>query len=279
MHTPGINQTFEPHNWQEHFFGLSKQQRTYLKNRSFWVTGAGTGYGQAISVVLSLLGATVFLSGRRREKLSETIAQVSSLGGNTERIFSIPCNIIDAQSVQDAVLSIQDRASSLFGLIHGAALSQPACGQWPLMDMPCEKWKALFDTNVMGAWLVTKHALPLMLKGEAQRIVYLTSEAGWADTNGFGPYNISKAALNNLGMSFSAEVLSRYPEKDFQLNVLIPGEARTEMNQGSDISPYSLVHMLLTLLLQPINGPQGKFFHKDGRHFPFAYADAYNNSL
>ena len=92
------------------------------------------------------------------------------------------------------------------------------------------------------------------------RAVFFTSEAGWAFTPGFGPYNVSKRPRsNNLGASLAAEVAARHPGADVQVNVLNPGEARTEMNQGSSVSPYSVVSMTLALLSHPPGGPNGCF--------------------
>jgi NAD(P)-dependent dehydrogenase (short-subunit alcohol dehydrogenase family) len=110
-------------------------------------------------------------------------------------------------------------------------------------------------------------------------VVFLTSEAGWAATPGVGPYNVSKAAVNALSASFAAECAQRYQECDIQINALIPGEARSEMNQGSSISPYTVVPMTLALLSHPPAGPNGRFFHRDGRHFSFAYSGAYESAL
>ena len=47
------------------------------------------------------------------------------------------------------------------------------------------------------------------------------------------------------------------------------------MNQGSAISPYTVVPMTLALLSHPFGGPNGRFFHRDGRHFAFGYAEPY----
>ena len=69
------------------------------------------------------------------------------------------------------------------------------------------------------------------------------------------------------------------PQADVQVNVLVPGEAATEMNRGSSISPFALVSMALVLLSHPPAGPNGRFFHRDGRHLSFGYAGAYGRSL
>jgi len=92
-------------------------------------------------------------------------------------------------------------------------------------------------------------------------------------------YNISKAALNSLGHSMAREYASKYSKDDIQMNIVVPGEARTEMNQGSDVSPYSVVSIVLLLLSHPPGGPNGRFFHRDGRHLKFAYTMPNGKSL
>ena len=92
-------------------------------------------------------------------------------------------------------------------------------------------------------------------------------------------YNISKAALNSLGYSMAREYATHYPDIDIQMNIISPGEARTEMNQGSSVSPYSIVSIILLLLSHPKGGPNGKYFHRDGRHLKFAYSEPYERSL
>jgi NAD(P)-dependent dehydrogenase (short-subunit alcohol dehydrogenase family) len=118
-----------------------------------------------------------------------------------------------------------------------------------------------------------------MLASGAVRVIFMTSEAGWAPTPGFGMYNVSKAALNSLGSCLAAESAARYPVEDIQMNIVSPGEARTEMNQGSTISPYTIVSIILLLLSHPAGGPNGRFFHRDGRHLEFCYTGAYEKSL
>jgi len=99
----------------------------------------------------------------------------------------------------------------------------------------------------------------------------MTSEAGWASTPGFGMYNISKAALNSLGHSMAMEYAARFPDDDIQINIVQPGEARTEMNKGSSDSPFSVVSLVLRLLAQPKGSANGKFFNRTGHHLQFCH--------
>ena len=277
--TPGILQNLHPASWRDHRFGLPQVRWERLKGRSFWITGAGTGYGRCIALALAAAGARVFISGRRIEKLRETVEEGADLGIDVSRCISVPVDIRSDGDLARAVGSIQRVTTSLYGLVNSAALPQPAETAFPLTSQSAAAWTDLLTTNVTGQWLTCKAAMPLLSRGDGFRILFLSSFAGWASTPGFGPYNVSKSAVNTLGASLAAECTLRYPDKDIQINVLVPGEARTEMNQGSTESPYAVVSMVLVLLSHPPGGPNGFFFNRDGRHLAFAYTQEYPQPL
>ncbi|NJN70188.1 MAG: SDR family oxidoreductase [Nitrospira sp.] len=277
--THGILQNLNPPSWRDHHFGLPQARWDRLKGRNFWITGAGTGYGRCIALALAAAGSRVFISGRRIEKLRETLAEGSSLGIDVSNCIPVPVDIRSEVDLVRAVRTIQQTTPSLYGLVNSGALPQSSETAFPLIGQSVAAWTDLLTTNVTGPWLTSKNALPLLGHEDEFRIIFLSSEAGWASTPGFGPYNVSKSAINTLGASLAAECVTRYPGKDIQINVLVPGEARTEMNQGSTESPYSVVNMVLVLLSHPPGGPNGRFFHRDGRHLPFAYTQAYPQPL
>jgi NAD(P)-dependent dehydrogenase (short-subunit alcohol dehydrogenase family) len=275
--TPGIQQLLDPAAWRDHHFGLPPERWRALSGRTAWITGAGTGYGRCIAVALAAAGARVILSSRRAEKLNETIEEMRSLGVPADNASVITLDMTDRGSVEAAAAEVRQRVGSPHIVVHSAAISAGGLPPWPLTSMTLEQWNRIIDANVTGAWLICRAALPDMLAAGHCRLLLLTSEAGWAFTPGVGPYNVSKSALNNLGASLAAECAARDPTADVQINVLIPGEARTEMNKGSTVSPYTIVPMTLALLSHPAGGPNGRFFHRDGRHFQFAYAGTYEH--
>lgn len=279
LSTPGILQHVDPRSWREHHFGLSQARWSRLEGSSFWITGAGTGYGRSIALALAAAGAQVFLTGRREEKLRETLDEGVSLGINVDRCVLVVADISLESDLARAVEVISQHVLHLYGLVNCAALPQPNVGSHPLTDQNLDAWSELFTTNVTAQWLTSRAAMPLMANGNSIRIIFMSSEAGWAATPGFGPYNISKSAVNTLGASLAAECSEHFPGHDVQVNVLVPGEARTEMNLGSTESPYSVVSMTLTLLSHPPRGPNGCFFHRDGRHLTFGYSSAYMKDL
>lgn len=267
------------HDWPTHRFGLATERWERLRSRHFWITGAGTGFGKAIAVSLACAGAQVFISGRRREKLLETVAEADALGADPARIIPICADITDEDQVVSACATIRDRCPTLHGLINNAAMPQRRSSPWPLQQQSLDFWEQMFRLNVTAQWLVTSKIMPHMVAGGEVRTVFISSGAGWAFTPGVGQYNVAKAALNNLGASFAHECAAAHPNADVQINVINPGEARTEMNQGSQRSPYTLVPMMLLLLAHPPGGPNGRFFHADGRHLSFADATAYDRQL
>ncbi|MBI5492622.1 MAG: SDR family oxidoreductase [Deltaproteobacteria bacterium] len=273
----GVLQKADPRKWKAHRFGLPAERWALLRGKAFWVTGAGTGYGRCVSAGLAAAGATVFLTGRRREKLFETIMEIESLSIPSTDCHVIEADITDEEEVKEACRRIGG-LSALTGLVNNAALP-PGPSRFPLLDEGVESWERLMRTNLTAQWLLTREALPEMASGGEIKVLFMTSEAGWASTAGFGQYNVSKAALNSLCSSMAEECAKKYPASDVQMNALVAGEARTEMNRASRESPYSIVSMALILLSHPAGGPNGRFFHRDGRHLSFAYSEPHEHTL
>ena len=276
--TSQILQEADPASWRDHLYGLTPERWRQLGGRSFWITGAGTGYGRSIAIALAAAGARVFISGRRTNKLIESLDEMRAFSIPTQDCHMIDCDITEPSEIKSACAKVVSLSPSLYGLVNNAAL--PSSGSnYPLQEDSLEDWEKTFRTNVTAHWLLTREIFPHMHKGGEMRVLFMTSEAGWASTPGFGLYNISKAALNSLAMSMAAEYSSRYPDIDLQMNVLDPGEAKTEMNQESKHSPCSVVSMVLILLSHTKAGPNGRFFHRDGRHLNFAYTQAYKEKI
>lgn len=268
-----------PASWEKHRYGLSSERWSNLQDKSFWITGAGTGYGRCISVALASAGSRLFLTGRRRTKLLESIEEMKSLGISTEKCHIVDADITNIDEMKSAFGKITTLCKSLYGLVHNAAIPSRDGVRVPLQSYSLKQWERILQTNVTAPWFLTKEIFPHMKKGGAVRVLFITSEAGWAFTQGFGPYNVSKAALNSLSSSMAEEYAASYPEYDIQINALVPGEAKTEMNSNSPHSPYTIASMTLILLSHTKNGPNGKFFHRDGRHLQFAYADPFDKTL
>jgi NAD(P)-dependent dehydrogenase (short-subunit alcohol dehydrogenase family) len=190
------------------------------------VVGASSGLGRCIGVGLAQRGAHVALLARRRERI-EAAAKDAGPGA-----VAIECDVTDEASCRSA---IADAARALDGIDN--VVYTPGIGPLVRMvDTDAETWRRVFDTNVIGAALVTAAALP-HLTASAGKAVYLSSPAGtfgppWP---GLGAYGVSKAALERLVDAWRAE------HPDIGFTCLIVGEcaggegdAQTGMSIGWD---------------------------------------------
>ncbi len=278
MHT-AVLEFADPAAWPSHRFGLSAERWASLAGQVFLITGGGTGFGQALAIALAATGASVVVTGRRLAKLEETVALASRFGVDPQGLVPVPADLCARSEINALMERIDERFGTLHGVVNNAALPTPASGKTPLSTLDAAGWNRHMATNLTAPWQLLQAALPLLQRAGRFRALFVTSEAGWADTPGHGPYNVGKAALNTLARSFAAELAAAFPTLDTQVNTLIPGEALTEMNRGSTNSPFTMASMALALLSHPPGGPNGAFFHRDGRHFGFAYAKPYPHSL
>lgn len=160
------------------------------------VVGASSGLGRCIAVGLGRRGAEVAVLARRRDRLENTAQEV---GPGTR---AIPCDVTDAESCRAAI----EQASSGLGAID-ALVYAPGVGPLSrLTDTDAGMWRRAFDTNVVGAALITAAALP-HLEASKGAAAFLSSVSAsltppWP---GLGAYAVSKAALDKLVEAWRAE--------------------------------------------------------------------------
>ena len=191
------------------------------------VVGASSGLRRSIGIGLAGRGARVALLARRHDRLVDA-AKEAGPGA-----LAIACDVTDAASCRDAV---EEAARDLGGI--DAVVYTPAVGPLGrLVDISAETWRRTFDTNVMGAALVTAAAVP-HLSASGGVAAYLSSVISsltppWP---GLGAYAVSKAALDKLIEAWQAE----HPSVGFT-RVIVgdcaggEGPSMTEFNTGWDL--------------------------------------------
>ena len=156
------------------------------------VIGASSGLGRCIGVALGERGDTVALLARRQERLDSAVASIVGAGGSAH---AIACDVTEEKACVEAV----ERAAEALGGID-AVIYTPGIGPLrPVAELDQDTWRRVFDTNVIGASIVTAAALPHLAESQGVA-VYLTSKNGaltdpWA---GLSAYAVSKAALEKL---------------------------------------------------------------------------------
>jgi NAD(P)-dependent dehydrogenase (short-subunit alcohol dehydrogenase family) len=162
------------------------------------VTGAGSGIGRAVSGALAADGFTLVLAGRRPGPIEATAAE---LGGNA---VAVPCDVSDAASVAELFGVVRARFGRLDLLFNNAGIGTPAI---PLEDLPLERWKAVVDTNLTGAFLCTQEAFRIMKAQSPRggRIINNGSISATTPRPLSAPYTATKHAITGLTKSTSLD--------------------------------------------------------------------------
>ncbi|HEY1827894.1 MAG TPA: SDR family oxidoreductase [Acidimicrobiales bacterium] len=160
------------------------------------VVGASSGLGRCIGVGLTKRGADTALLARRLDRLEAAAAEAGS------QARALACDVTDAGSCHSAIAAAVDHLGGIDALVYTPAIGPLAS----LVDTDADTWRRVFDTNVIGAALMTAAALPHLTQSEGVAI-YLSSVSAsltppWP---GLGAYAVSKAALDKLVEAWRVE--------------------------------------------------------------------------
>lgn len=189
-----------------------------LTGKCALVTGASGGIGSDIARALHGQGATVALSGTRKEALD---ALASELG---ERTHVLPCNLSDAAAVDALPKQAEEAMGSLDILINNAGLTRDNL----FMRMKDEEWDEVIRVNLTAAFRLSRGVLRGMMKRRWGRIIGITSVVGVMGNPGQGNYAASKAGMIGMTKSLAQEVASR----NITANCIAPGFIRSAMTDA-----------------------------------------------
>jgi NAD(P)-dependent dehydrogenase (short-subunit alcohol dehydrogenase family) len=187
------------------------------------VTGAGTGIGKHSALALMREGYAVVLAGRRKDLLEATAAEGKSTGAAT---LVVPTDVADPESIRALFAKTKDTFGRLDLLFNNAGIGAPPV---PLEELPFEKWKAVVDTNLTGAFICTQEAIKIMKdqKPRGGRIINNGSISAHAPRPFSVAYTSTKHAITGLTKSTSLDG-RKYDIACGQIDV---GNAATEMTE------------------------------------------------
>lgn len=186
-----------------------------LTGRTALVTGASGGIGKDIARALAAAGATVALSGTRREALE---ALAADIGGTTH---VLPCNLADKAETEKLVPAAEAAMGGLDILVNNAGVTRDML----FMRLKDEDWETVLNINLTSAFRLSRAALRGMMKKRFGRIIGITSIVGVTGNPGQGNYAAAKAGMIGMSKSLAYEVAAR----GITVNCIAPGFIESPM--------------------------------------------------
>ena len=189
-----------------------------LTGRTALVTGATGGIGGAVAKALHAQGATVAISGTRREVLDKLAGELS------ERAHVLPCNLADTAEVEALVPASEKTMGQLDILVANAGITRDNL----FVQLRDEDWDEVINVNLTATFRLARAATKLMMRKRFGRIIAITSVVGVTGNPGQANYTASKAGLIGLIKTLGAE----YARRNVTANCIAPGFIKTPMTDA-----------------------------------------------
>ena len=189
-----------------------------LENQIAVVTGAGRGIGRAIALKFAAEGAQVVCVSRSQDNSEKVAAEIRALG---RKAWAHAVDVSDATAVSAAAEKILTECIKVDILVNNAGVTRDNL----LMRMSDAEWDAVLNTNLKGAFLMTKAFSRALIKQRSGRIINVASVIGLVGNAGQSNYAASKAGLIGFTKSVARELASR----GITVNAIAPGFVETDM--------------------------------------------------
>jgi 3-oxoacyl-[acyl-carrier protein] reductase len=189
-----------------------------LSGKTALVTGASGGIGKDIARGLIAAGATVGLSGTRREALE---ALAGELGGTTH---ILPCNLSSREDTDKLIPAAEAAMGGVDILVNNAGVTRDML----FMRLKDEEWDTVLEINLTSAFRLSRAVLRGMMKKRFGRIIGITSVVGVTGNPGQGNYAAAKAGMIGMSKSLAGEVASR----GVTVNCIAPGFIESPMTDA-----------------------------------------------
>ncbi len=189
-----------------------------LDGKAALVTGASGGIGAAIARALHAQGASVALSGTRRDALDALAAELG------ERAHVCPADLRDAAEPDQLIEAAEAAAGPLHILVNNAGMTRDMLA----MRMRDADWQAVLDVDLSAPFRLARATLRGMVRRRAGRIVNISSIVGVTGNAGQSNYAAAKAGLIGMTKALAQEVASR----GITVNAVAPGFIVTAMTES-----------------------------------------------
>jgi len=192
-----------------------------LDGKTALVTGASQGIGEAIAQRLAERGAKVVLAARNADKLERVREGILAVGGS---VHALVLDLSRPEEIGERLKDLPQGFDAIDVLVNNAGIT----GDNLLARMSLEQWRTVLDTNLTGAFAVTREVVRGMMRRRWGRIVTISSVIGLMGNAGQANYAAAKAGLIGFSKSLARELASR----NITANVVAPGFIETAMTEA-----------------------------------------------
>jgi len=188
-----------------------------LSSETVVVTGASSGFGEAIARRYAAHGARLVLAARRKERLEKLKSELKV------PVHAVELDVRDRLAVETAFTALPEEFSNVTILVNNAGL---ALGLEPAHQVNLDDWETMIDTNVKGLVTVTRTLLPGMVERKKGHVVNIGSVAGSYPYPGGNVYGGTKAFVKQFSLALRSDLLG----SNVRVTNIEPGMADTEFS-------------------------------------------------
>lgn len=188
-----------------------------LNGKTGLVTGAGSGIGEAIAVAFAAAGASVVCADVIDAAAQRTAAAIAAAGGRARAA------VCDVSSAADAARTCEVAAREFGGLNILVSSAAVLAGDGPVTEVDETAWRRAFDVNVTGAFLMAKHAVPIMVASGGGSIIHIASVLAHVGAAGRTAYCAQKGAVLMMTKAMAID----HGKDNIRVNSLSPGPIAT----------------------------------------------------
>jgi len=194
-----------------------------LADRTYLVTGGGSGIGKGVAAALMTAGARVMIVGRNPDRLAVAVSDIRGNAGESGGAVRYePTDITNEDETARAVDAATAWSGRLHGVVHCAGGSETI---GPITQIDSDAWRRTVDLNVNGTMYVLKHSARELVRGGGGSFIAISSIAASNTHRWFGAYGPTKSAIDHL-MKVAADELGA---SWVRVNGIRPGLIRTDL--------------------------------------------------
>lgn len=215
-----------------------------LDGKTALVTGAATGLGAAIAIMLAQQGAAVAISDKPGADLTHTREQVE----RHQKALAFAMDVRDSQQIEQGIAFTRSRLGAVDILVNNAGINRPSPG----LELSETEWTDHFDTNVKGGFLTAQKLAPAMISKGWGRVIWISSQSGLVGIPGQPAYCSTKGAVIQLVRTLGLE----WAKFGITVNSVAPTFVETDLTRRRLQNPEFLSFVLGKIPAGKLASPQ-----------------------